>query len=199
MGALNRFRSKGFQIRLADDKIGITPFANLTETQRSWISEHRDTVLDELREESANESANIDVDLGSDRWQSFVDLAVEYGVTPEEVVAEFSGQDISDLLEEPDVKLPLHAKTIADVVQRNRLATQVGHLKTKTDNDIGNRHEPSHAFRSTPLQTCGDCQNFVRTNHPNLGHCSAGEPEAPAGLWDGDGRGYCQHYQAAQS
>ncbi|MEJ1391826.1 MAG: hypothetical protein RPU34_13180 [Candidatus Sedimenticola sp. (ex Thyasira tokunagai)] len=32
--------------------------------------------------------------------------------------------------------------------------------------------------------TCGSCIHFERIDHPNLGHCAAGEPEAIAGLWD---------------
>lgn len=37
--------------------------------------------------------------------------------------------------------------------------------------------------------TCGACRHFRRTDHPHLGHCAVGEPEAPAGLWDTDRRG----------
>jgi hypothetical protein len=40
---------------------------------------------------------------------------------------------------------------------------------------------------------CGDCSHFRRINHPHLGHCAQGEPEAPAGLWDTDPRG-CDNY-----
>jgi hypothetical protein len=35
---------------------------------------------------------------------------------------------------------------------------------------------------------CGDCIHFERVDHPHLGHCAKGEPEAPAGLWDTDRR-----------
>lgn len=31
---------------------------------------------------------------------------------------------------------------------------------------------------------CADCANFKRLAHPRLGNCLAGQPEAPAGLWD---------------
>lgn len=31
---------------------------------------------------------------------------------------------------------------------------------------------------------CADCQHFERTAHARLGHCIAGQPEPPAGLWD---------------
>lgn len=31
---------------------------------------------------------------------------------------------------------------------------------------------------------CGDCLHFQRIEHPHLGHCQQGEPEAAAGLWD---------------
>jgi hypothetical protein len=36
---------------------------------------------------------------------------------------------------------------------------------------------------------CGDCIHFERIDHPHLGHCAKGEPEAVAGLWDTDRRG----------
>jgi hypothetical protein len=35
---------------------------------------------------------------------------------------------------------------------------------------------------------CGNCIHFERIDHPHLGHCAKGEPEAPAGLWDTDRR-----------
>ncbi|MCP5137866.1 MAG: hypothetical protein H6981_13830 [Gammaproteobacteria bacterium] len=41
--------------------------------------------------------------------------------------------------------------------------------------------------------TCGDCSHFERIDHPHLGHCAKGEPEAIAGLWDTDRR-YCEHF-----
>jgi hypothetical protein len=40
---------------------------------------------------------------------------------------------------------------------------------------------------------CGDCIHFERIDHPHLGHCSKGEPEAIAGLWDTTRR-YCERY-----
>lgn len=42
---------------------------------------------------------------------------------------------------------------------------------------------------------CGDCIHFKRIDHPHLGHCAKGEPEAIAGLWDTDRR-YCERYFA---
>jgi len=44
--------------------------------------------------------------------------------------------------------------------------------------------------------TCYDCIHFERINHPNLGHCARGEPEAISGLWDTDNR-YCKQYQSS--
>ena len=41
---------------------------------------------------------------------------------------------------------------------------------------------------------CGDCRHFRRTDHPHLGHCAKGEPEAVAGLWDEDQR-CCEFHQ----
>lgn len=44
---------------------------------------------------------------------------------------------------------------------------------------------------------CGECRHFERITHPyqhpHLGHCAVGEPEAIVGLWDGDRR-YCLRY-----
>lgn len=40
---------------------------------------------------------------------------------------------------------------------------------------------------------CGGCVNFKRIDHPHLGHCTKGQPEDVAGLWDGDHR-YCEQY-----
>ena len=41
--------------------------------------------------------------------------------------------------------------------------------------------------------TCSECLHFERIDHPRLGHCAKGEPEAIAGLWDSDRR-YCERY-----
>jgi len=51
------------------------------------------------------------------------------------------------------------------------------------------------------LVTCGDCVHFGRIRslnepsrqHPNLGHCAKGKPEAIAGMWDTDQR-YCERF-----
>ncbi len=40
---------------------------------------------------------------------------------------------------------------------------------------------------------CGACNHFERVDHPHLGHCTKGESEAIAGLWDADHRG-CSRY-----
>lgn len=45
---------------------------------------------------------------------------------------------------------------------------------------------------------CGDCIHFERIDHPHLGHCAKGEPEAIAGLWDTDRR-YCERFYQGQS
>lgn len=41
---------------------------------------------------------------------------------------------------------------------------------------------------------CEECQHFRRIDHPNLGHCASGEPEAIAGLWDTDRR-WCESFE----
>ena len=40
---------------------------------------------------------------------------------------------------------------------------------------------------------CFDCVHYKRIDHPHLGHCAKGEPEAIAGLWDSDRR-YCEQF-----
>jgi hypothetical protein len=42
--------------------------------------------------------------------------------------------------------------------------------------------------------TCGACRHFQRTSHPHFGHCSQGEPEPIAGLYDTDWR-WCAKYE----
>ena len=43
---------------------------------------------------------------------------------------------------------------------------------------------------------CADCFHFNRIDHPHLGHCAKGEPEAISGLWDTDRR-YCDRWREA--
>ncbi len=40
---------------------------------------------------------------------------------------------------------------------------------------------------------CSDCIHFERIDHPRLGHCAKGEPEASTGLRDTDRR-YCERF-----
>jgi hypothetical protein len=47
--------------------------------------------------------------------------------------------------------------------------------------------------------TCGTCRHFHRIDHPNLGHCAAGEAEAIAGQWDTDRRGCTRWLLLAQN
>jgi hypothetical protein len=44
---------------------------------------------------------------------------------------------------------------------------------------------------------CCDCLNFKRIDHPHLGHCTKGEPEAIAGLWDSTLRS-CLRFEPAR-
>lgn len=46
--------------------------------------------------------------------------------------------------------------------------------------------------RPCPVR-CGGCLHFMRISHPNLGHCTKGEPEAVAGIWDTDTR-FCKWF-----
>jgi hypothetical protein len=71
MSALMKARSAGFTIRLIDgNSIGITPLEQLTQTQRQWLSEHRDDVVAELLSEAANEVVKTPVSI---HWQAFMD------------------------------------------------------------------------------------------------------------------------------
>ena len=45
-----------------------------------------------------------------------------------------------------------------------------------------------HDSQPLGLVQCINCCHFQRTDHPHLGHCAVGKPEAVAGLWDMDRR-----------
>ncbi len=55
-----------------------------------------------------------------------------------------------------------------------------------------NRLEDKPIPRPQSVQ-CINCTHFKRTDHPALGHCARGEPEAIAGIWDTDLR-YCLRF-----
>jgi hypothetical protein len=48
--------------------------------------------------------------------------------------------------------------------------------------------EVSYPFVFPTMVTCRDCIHLQRIGHPHLGHCSQGQPEAVAGIWDEDPR-----------
>lgn len=57
-------------------------------------------------------------------------------------------------------------------------------------------HRAEEVPKTAPIPkhvSCGGCASFHRIDHPHLGHCAEGEPEAVAGLWDTDKR-YCERY-----
>lgn len=70
----------------------------------------------------------------------------------------------------------------------------------KCRNDLEARRFFLKQSKEVPLPTsvncptrCGDCIHFKRIDHPHLGHCDKGGPEAIAGLWDTDKR-CCERY-----
>jgi hypothetical protein len=73
---------------------------------------------------------------------------------------------------------------------------------TKCRNDVEARVYCLEQARQIPpasekdhKATCIDCGHFQRTSHPHFGHCSQGEPEPIAGLYDTEQR-WCVTYEA---
>lgn len=70
--------------------------------------------------------------------------------------------------------------------------------KCRTDSDarryfLQRAEEVQETVSINERITCGECLHFERIDHPHLGHCAKGEPEAIAGLWDSDRR-YCDKF-----
>jgi|GEM_PF-6774575 len=77
--------------------------------------------------------------------------------------------------------------TIAEVVDKCRNDLEARRYFMKRSKEV-----PEPVTVNHPM-TCGDCIHFERIDHPHLGHCAKGEPEAIAGLWDDDNR-LCNHF-----
>jgi hypothetical protein len=71
---------------------------------------------------------------------------------------------------------------IADAIAKCRCDSKTRLYSLEQARQVSAPPEPKYTT------TCGTCKHFQRTNHPSLGHCVKGEPEAPAGLWDTDWR-----------
>lgn len=80
--------------------------------------------------------------------------------------------------------------TIADVLARCQSDAQARAFCLEQARQIQPLPEPDYTT------TCGACRHFQRIDHPNLGHCTVGEPEAPTGLWDTDRR-WCRSFEQA--
>ncbi|SHF85968.1 hypothetical protein SAMN02745117_02730 [Lampropedia hyalina DSM 16112] len=80
--------------------------------------------------------------------------------------------------------------TIADVLEQCQNDAQTRAYCLEQARQIPPPPEPDYTA------TCGACRHFQRIDHPNLGHCAQGEPEAPAGLWDTDRR-WCRSFKQA--
>ncbi|OQX39775.1 MAG: hypothetical protein B0D88_02025 [Candidatus Sedimenticola endophacoides] len=76
---------------------------------------------------------------------------------------------------------------IAEVVDKCRDGLEARRYFLKRAEEV-----PEPVTANHPM-TCGGCIHFERIDHPHLGHCAKGEPEAIAGLWDMDRR-YCERF-----
>lgn len=78
--------------------------------------------------------------------------------------------------------------TIADVLARCQSDAQARAYCLGQARQVPPPPEPDHTA------TCGACRHFQRIDHPSLGHCAQGEPEAIAGLCDTDRR-WCRSFE----
>ena len=76
---------------------------------------------------------------------------------------------------------------IAEVVDKCRNDREARRYFLKRSEEVPEPVTASHSI------ACGDCSYFERIDHPHLGHCIKGGPEAIAGLWDTDRR-YCERF-----
>jgi len=76
---------------------------------------------------------------------------------------------------------------IAEVVDKCRNDLEARRYFLKRSEEVPEQVTASHSI------ACGDCIHFERIDHPHLGHCAKGEPEAISGLWDTDRR-YCERF-----
>lgn len=82
-------------------------------------------------------------------------------------------------------------EVIADVIDQCQRDGQARAYFLRRERKIPPPPEPGYTA------ACGACRHFQRIDHPNLGHCAQGEPEAVAGLWDTDRR-WCMKYEVRQ-
>lgn len=109
------------------------------------------------------------------RWPRFVALCATHDVPEGEARAMFTEQDIEDLCEEPDGKLPKHAATIVGAIRRDRQQ-----LLTRSPGGSNT----THARKFVELVRCGRCQHFeCNPQHPGtgLGACNARD-DVPMGI-----------------
>lgn len=81
-------------------------------------------------------------------------------------------------------------ETIAEVLDHCRTDMEARAYFLQRAEEVPPPVAPDHRAK------CGECQHFRRIDHPNLGHCASGEPEAIAGLWDTDRR-WCESFASA--
>lgn len=110
MNTLSDIRAQGFTVRAVDSGLYVDPIEELSIVQRSWLSNNKEKLRQQLLEE---------------RWQWFVSLATKHGIHPSVAQAEFPAcQDRLDVVEpvEHDDKM-LHAcmaTLCADATVRDR-------------------------------------------------------------------------------
>ena len=81
-------------------------------------------LIDEILNGDFFEAGNHSASVVPYNWTLFVGHCSKLGVTEDELLADFTQQDIIDLANEPAEKLPLFAKTIAKSYGHKRSNTR---------------------------------------------------------------------------
>jgi hypothetical protein len=113
---------------------------------------------------------------------SVADVATVAVTVPLKPVAELPAEDESKIrawLAHIGERDP---RAIEEVTEQCRSDLPYRHYLLARADDIPRR------FEFPRIVTCGACCHFKRIEHPHLGHCTRGKPEAPAGLWGEDER-----------
>lgn len=80
-------------------------------------------------------------------------------------------------------------------VIREHKAEIIGALKACAGDAATIPQMPAEDEEATEcMASCCECRHFMRADHPHLGHCALGEPEAAAGIWGTDRR-WCRVFQ----